>query len=347
MSREMNPQNLPPADFKALSESLENALLACDPTHQNVICDLLQSALKLATETHEPHDLTLISSTLKELRRSFKLFSPYRDIRKVCLFGSARTPEDDPNYILAHRYSELITQKGWMVITGAGPGIMEAGNKGALPDTSFGVNINLPFEQHPNPYIANSSKLTSFKYFFNRKVSFLRESDATVLFPGGFGTHDEGFEVLTLLQTGRCAPRPLILVAHENDPYWEKWVNFIQTELCDPGYISPEDMHLFTRTDSAEEAVQQTQDFYRVFHSIRYFNDMAVIRLNQRLTASDLKAINSQFKDLCTDGQFELSDPDQFTLDRNDFNDKNRLIFKFDKMSYGRLCGLIRFINTL
>jgi len=327
------------------SEDVLSLIEGLETPYQKVAIDMVVTTLKMVQEASALQDLTMVASTLRELRQSFKVFAPYRDTRKVCIFGSARTPEEDPNYIIAQRFSEAITAKGYMVITGAGPGIMEAGNRGALPEMDFGVNIRLPFEQEANPYIRDSSKLVSFKYFFNRKLVFLKESDATVLFPGGFGTHDEAFESLTLLQTGRCAPRPLILLADEKDDYWRAWDVFVKNQIGKKGYISDEDLSLYTLPKSAEEAVAEIELFYSVYHSVRYFQDLAVLRLNQVLSDQTMKEINLKFKDLVLTGAFEQADTDQFTLDRSDYIDKPRLLFKFDRMSYGRLCQLIMFIN--
>ncbi len=337
----------PEQGFAEWMEELQILMRGVEGQYQPLAQHMSVAAVRLTQEDPEIHDLNLVDTTLDELRRAFKVFLPYRDIRKVCLFGSARTREDDEDYQMALRFSEQITQKGFMMITGAGPGIMEAGNRGAVQDMSFGLNIHLPFEQAPNPYIANDSKLVSFKYFFNRKLVFLKESDATVLFPGGFGTHDEGFESLTLLQTGRCAPRPVILLSKPNDTYWKKWEDFVVTELCDKGFISREDLSLFSLATSAEEAVELTQLFYKNYHSIRYFRDLAVMRLNTALSPDVLKELNGRFKDLLLTGEFQMAALDQVALDRAVYLDKPRLIFRFDKMAYGRLCELIWFINKI
>jgi uncharacterized protein (TIGR00730 family) len=328
-------------------EKIKYTIDTLDTPYQKLGKDMIVDLLKLISESGDFHDLNLVQTTLNELRHAFKVFLPYRDVRKVCIFGSARTPETDPNYQIAEEFASKITKIGYMVITGAGPGIMEAGNRGAEGDMSFGVNIKLPFEQQANPFILESPKLVSFKYFFNRKVVFLKESDATVLFPGGFGTHDEGFEVLTLIQTGRCAPRPLIMMSAPNDSYWTRWREFIQRELCDKHYISPDDMSLLSFPETADEAVHEITKFYKTYHSIRYFHDLAVIRLNHPLHSATMKAINNTFSDLVTSGSFEMCDPDQFMLDHGNYSDKYRLVFKFNKVTYGRLNALIRFINDV
>ncbi len=322
-------------------------LKSLDIPNQKVAFDMVIQVLKLANESHDLHDMGLVYATIKELRRSYKVFEPFRDVRKVSIFGSARTPIDHPCYQLAVDYARLITQQGFMVITGAGPGIMEAGNLGAETDMSFGLNIRLPFEQESNPYIRNSTKLASFKYFFNRKLMFLKESDATILFPGGFGTHDEGFETLTLLQTGRCAPRPLILMDQPDGTYWKDWRELVKTQLADLKYINEEDLNLFIIPKTVEEAVEKTTLFYKTYHSVRYFSDITIIRLNHSLKKSTLAELNSKFKDILVSGQIEMCDPSEFSLDHTDYMDKYRLIFKFDRLSYGRLCDLIWTLNYI
>lgn len=345
MLTEPQVPSLDPTD--PLVERAAQLLAGIDTPFEKLSQEALVSVLKLIRDTTDLHDLSMVATTLKEFRQSFKVFSPFRDVRKVCIFGSARTPEDDPDYQNTMKFSNLITHRGFMVITGAGPGIMEAGNRGAEVDMSFGLNIKLPFEQQPNKYIDLNSKLVSFKYFFTRKLMFLKESDATVLFPGGFGTHDEAFESLTLLQTGRCAPRPLVLLASEGNSYWTQWRDFVESEVAGKGFISKEDLSLFTVPSSVEEAVEQVSLFYQTYHSVRYFQDLAVIRLNSGLKPSTVSELNRQFSDLLRSGQFELVEPDQFAMDSHDYQDKYRLVFRFDKMSFGRLCQLIWALNYL
>lgn len=331
-------------DWDVLLDQLKE--IPTDVAYPEKFKEMVYQVIKLAKETRSLHDLNIIQSTLKELRQANHLFTPYRDTRKVCIFGSARTPESNPHYQMAQDFSAQITQKGYMIITGAGPGIMEAGNRGAGTDMSFGVNIKLPFEQSANPYIAHSSKLISFKYFFNRKLTFMRESDATVLFPGGFGTHDEGFELLTLIQTGRCAPRPLLLLETPESTYWKTWYKFIKDELLGNHYISEEDMALISMPKTVEESVSVIENFYKVYHSIRYIGDLAIIRLNRGLTNSQLNTINREFSDLSTDGTYSLYDPHAIESDSDTYPEQYRLVFHFDKIRYGRLYQLILTLNT-
>ena len=338
------PSDNTPLDWDELLSQLKE--IPPDVAYPEKFKEMIYEVIKVAKESKSLHDLNILLSTMKELRKANHLFTPYRDVRKVCIFGSARTPESNPHYSMAQEFSSQITHKGYMVITGAGPGIMEAGNRGAIADMSFGVNIKLPFEQSANPYIAHSSKLISFKYFFNRKLSFIKESDATVLFPGGFGTHDEGFELLTLIQTGRCAPRPLILMESPGSTYWKTWVTFIRKELLDNHYISEEDMFIISTPTKVEEAVSVIENFYKNYHSVRYVGHLAFIRLNKRLTEAQLNDITKRFSDLATDGHYHMYDPQEAEGDSEDYPDQYRLVCHFDKVRYGRLYQLILALNT-
>ena len=229
---------------------------------------------------------TEIYTALKELRYAFKVFAPYEHIPKVSIFGSARTPEDHPQYLEAKKFAEMIGGAGWMVITGAGGGIMRAGHHGATREASFGVPISLPFEQLTNDVIADDPKLVNFKYFFTRKLIFVKEAAALVLFPGGFGTQDEGFEAITLVQTAKTAPIPIILCEEPGGTYWKHWRTYVQRELLGNAMIDPTDMDLFHVTDRAEDALATILKFYRRYHSLRYVWDRLVIRLNSPVCRS-------------------------------------------------------------
>ncbi len=310
------------------------------------IQDMLTTIIKLSRESSDLSDLKLIGTALQELRRSFKVFAPYRDTRKISLFGSARTPESDIQYKMAQDFAKRITEKGFMLITGAGSGVMEAGNRGAEVGRSFGVNIQLPFEQKANSYIEQDQKLVTYKYFFTRKLIFIKESDATILFPGGFGTHDEGFEILTLIQNGRCSPRPIVMISEPGSSYWRKWLDYIKTELLDTRFISPEDMGLFTLVESVDNAVDVITSFYRVYHSIKYYQDLTILRINAVLSDAFLARLHNEFSDILVSGTFEQTLPGDLEIDQKDYPEKARLVFKFNKINFGRLCQLIRLINT-
>lgn len=243
--------------------------------NEKFLKEIITTICKLPEVDINSGDWKLLSRSIKELRKSFQSFTPFRDKRKVAVFGSARTLPEDPLFKQAEAFSRDIAKKDFMVITGAGGGIMEAGNKGA-DEHSFGLNIRLPFEQTANEYIKNSPKLVSYNYFFIRKLMFLKESDATVLFPGGFGTLDEAYEGLTLIQTGKSLPRPIILMQNPGDDYWQTWVSFFSDIMLRDQYISPDDMDLFNICETTESAIESITSFYKVYHSMRYVKENVV-----------------------------------------------------------------------
>jgi hypothetical protein len=242
---------------------------------------------------------------------------------------------------MAEEFARKITAKGYMVITGGGPGVMEAGNKGAPAGKDFALNIRLPFEQKPNPYINEKERLINFKYFFTRKLMFVKESNATLLFPGGFGTCDEGFEMLTLVQTGKSAPRPILLMEPKGSRYWSSWKRFIQEQLVGNGYINKDDLNLFKLVRNVDDAVRLIGDFYRVYHSIRYVGDLTVIRLNKALPARKISLLNREFKDILTGGEIREGGPAEEEIQKKEFLDLPRLIMNFNRRSFGRLLELI------
>ncbi len=291
-------------------------------------------------------DLKIVARSLQEMRAAFQMFAPYRDTRKVVTFGSARTQENDAIFHSAETFARAITDAGFMVITGAGGGIMEACQRGAGRERSFGVNIRLPFEQHPNPIIHGDAKLISFNYFFTRKLFFIKEAHAVALFPGGFGTHDEGFEVLTLLQTGKCQPLPLVLLDQPRGTYWKTWHRYVQEHLLRRGMISPEDLALYKVTDSVDEAVREITTFYRVYHSARYVKDLLVIRLQRPLPSDVVAALSREFADITEAGTIEPCNPFPVERDEPSALHLPRLAFRFDRRNFGRLRMLIDGINA-
>jgi uncharacterized protein (TIGR00730 family) len=312
-----------------------------------LIHEILDTALKLIDDGTSRGDLKIINSALKELRYSFKVFSPYRNVRKITIFGSARTLEHEPEYAMAKAFSGLLAQAGWMVITGAASGIMRAGHEGAGRDRSFGVNIRLPFEQKANVFIENDPKLINYKYFFTRKLIFVKESDAIALFPGGFGTHDEGFEALTLVQTGKCPPRPIVMVAPAKNLYWKEFENYIHEFLLKKELISPEDLSLFKITDSAEEAAKEVTRFYRTYHSSRFVHEEFVMRLNHVISDSAVEELNEQFANILVKGKIKKSSATSEEANEPDLAHLPRLIFYFNRRNWGQLRQLIDFLNTL
>jgi len=330
---------------KGRSDAIRELLEAYAPgPHQEQLFQMVVTICRLAADGTGRGDLKLLNHALKELRYAFKVFAPYSDIRKVSIFGSSRTPEDHAQYLEAKKFAELIQRQGWMVITGAGNGIMRAGNHGATREASFGVAISLPFEQETNTIIADDPKLVNFKYFFTRKLVFVKEANAIVLFPGGFGTQDEGFESLTLVQTVKTSPTPIVLCDEPGGTYWHRWRRYVETELLGNGMIDPPDMKLFCLTDRAEDAVTEIQRFYRRYHSSRFVDGHMILRLNSALSAETLSEINDTFADILREGRFEQSDQ---PLDGEDgvYPDKPRLSLAFDRRSAGRLRLLIDRIN--
>ncbi len=311
----------------------------------DLIEEMLGTILRLIEDKTVRGDLKIINSALKELRYSFKVFSPYRNVRKVTIFGSARTPEEAPEYKMAKEFSSKLCNAGWMAITGAASGIMKAGHEGAGREKSFGVNIRLPFEQKANTFIENDPKLVNYKYFFTRKLIFIKESDAVVLFPGGFGTHDEGYEALTLIQTGKCPPRPLVMVAPAGNNYWKDWEKYIGDHLLKAHLISPEDMHLFKVTDSIDEAVEELLRFYKIYHSSRFVRDQFVLRLNQDISDANLEKLNQNFKDILDEGQIQKCKATSEEANEPDLIHLPRLIMNFNRRSFGKLRAMIDAIN--
>src|SRR6056297_2440990 len=290
-------------------------------------------------------DLKILSRTLRELRYAFTVFRPYRRRRKVTIFGSARTPPEHPEYQSAVDLGRKMAEHGWMVITGAGGGIMEAGHRGAGREASMGLNIMLPFEQSANPYIEGDPKLVTMKYFFTRKLMFVKECSAIVCLPGGFGTLDEALETLTLMQTGKQTMIPLVLLDHPGGTYWRDLGTFIKNQLLDNLMISPADISLYKITNSVDEAVAETLNFYRVYHSMRYVNDRVVMRLKRALTEEHLEQIQAKFSDILVDGTFQQRDALPEEAGEPDLADMPRLVFHFDRRSLGKLRMLINFIN--
>ncbi|OGW70991.1 MAG: Rossman fold protein, TIGR00730 family [Omnitrophica bacterium GWA2_41_15] len=307
--------------------------------------EILTTAVKLGRESGDKGDLKLVNNALKELRYSFKIFSPYRDVKKVIIFGSARSKKVSAEYKMAEEFAKKLTEKGYMVVTGGGPGVMEAGNKGAKEGKDFALNIRLPFEQKPNPYIDEKDKIINFKYFFTRKLIFVKETDATALFPGGFGTNDEGFEMLTLIQTGKSKPRPIVLMEPKGSRYWTDWKRFMNNQLFKNGFIDKKDFNLFRIVKSADEAIKCIEDFYRIYHSIRYDSGLTVLRLNKKISGETLNLINRKFKDILTGGEIRFSPPTEKEIEKREYLQLPRLAMNFNLRDYGRLCEMIRIIN--
>lgn len=317
-----------------------------DEARQQLIDEIKETADKLARDRASRGDLKILHRAFRELRYAFKVFKPFRDHRKVTVFGSARTPPEDPDYQQAVQLGKAMADRGWLVLTGAGSGIMEAAHVGAGRELSMGVNIMLPFEQSANPVIANDPKLVHLKYFFTRKLLFVKEVHAVVLCPGGFGTQDEGFETLTLIQTGKRDLMPVVLLEREGGTYWRDWMQFIQTQLLDNGLISPADLSLFKITRSVDEAVQEMIQFYRVYNSMRYVKGRLVLRLHARPDDHFMDRLNDEFSDVVESGRIERAETHSHELDEIDIVGLPRIGLQFNRRQVGRLRQMVDLLNA-
>jgi uncharacterized protein (TIGR00730 family) len=315
--------------------------------NQDSVADIIESALKILTDIEDSGDVKVIQTAMRELRYAFRLFAPYADSRKVTIFGSARTQPAKLEYQQAAEFGKKIAEAGFMVITGAGGGIMQAGHEGAGPEKSFGANIRLPWEQSANPVIKEDKKLVTFKYFFTRKLIFIRHSDAIVLFPGGFGTMDEGYEALTLMQTGKSQLMPLVLVDRPGGTYWKTWDKHIREHLLRDQLISPDDLNLYRITDNTDEAVKIITRFYRNFHSSRFVKDLFVIRLKHAPTDTAIDAMNEDFADIMVGPQIQKIQPTPEEVEDDDHVSLPRIAFGFNRRDYGRLRQLYDVLNGL
>ena len=327
---------------EAITELIGHAAVHRDT---DLVFEMLVSALRMGREAVDRGDLKLVNAALKELRYSFLVFEPYGSVRKVSIFGSARTRVDDPGYTTARDFGAAMAERDWMVITGAGPGIMEAGIEGAGADRAFGVNIVLPFEQEASALLAGDPKLINYRYFFTRKLSFMKESSAFALLPGGFGTLDEAFELLTLMQTGRSAIAPIVLLEPEGSTYWESWLRFTRTELLGRSLISPEDLDLVKVCPTIDEAVEEVCTFYARYHSMRFVGRRLVLRITSPVDDDELEALNREFADIVTGAPFERTDASAGEVEDDDVPDLPRIAFGFDRRSFARLRHLVDRLN--
>lgn len=333
-------------DEPSFQGKLDELISACggDPATLDgkLIRDLMLTSLKLITDGRQTGELKLLSSALKELRYAYNVFSQYAEPHKVSIFGSARTPADHPDYITAVEFSKQMAARGWLVITGAGDGIMKAGHEGPGAEGSFGLSIRLPFETSANTVIANDNKLINFRYFFTRKLMFISQCEAVVVFPGGFGTQDELFESLTLIQTGKGAMMPVVFIEGPGSDYWHNWDAYIRDELLGGGFISAEDLNLYYLAKDPLDAVEHVCKFYRNYHSSRYIRDDLVIRLRKRLKESDVERLNSEFEILVKSGS--ITQRGAFEME-NEFMELPRLVFHHTKHKFGLIRRLIDRIN--
>jgi uncharacterized protein (TIGR00730 family) len=309
--------------------------------------EMVTSVLRMGRNGVDRGDVKIVAATLKELSRAFEVFSPYRGKPKAAFFGSARTTAEEPAYIAAVELGAALVDAGWMVITGGGPGIMTAGVLGAGPQSSFGVSITLPFEPVAPPTMIPDDHEVNFRYFFNRKLTFVKESAGFVLFPGGFGTLDEAFELLTLLQTGRATPAPVVLFEPPGDAYWRSFRHFVEVELLDPALIHPDEMELFSITHDVESTVDVLRSFYRAYHSMRYVGNHLVVRLQHELSDAALAALGEKFADIVESGRIERTSPTRAEMADDDLVELPRLRFRFGNIRYSRLHAFVRSLNDL
>ncbi|MGH2772951.1 MAG: TIGR00730 family Rossman fold protein, partial [Actinomycetota bacterium] len=325
---------------RELDDRLRDLVSHFDPVDAQLVFEMMAAAMKLAKDPISRLDRKIAAAALKEMRYAFKVFADYRDHRKVTIFGSSRTAKGDPEYAMARDFARSIVKHDWMVMTGAGPGIMEAGHEGAGGARSFGVNIVLPFEAKPNPYIAGDPKLINFRYFFTRKLMFIKESDAFVLMPGGFGTLDEAFELLTLIQTGKSDLHPIVMLDVPGGSYWKTFDEYLRSHLLKRGYIRESDFSLFMYTDSAEEAVKEIENFYRVYHSQRYIGDRLILRLKKTPDSASLEKLSEEFAEVLK-GPIERVEPSEGEIRDHDVTELPRIALRFDRATFGRLRQLV------
>lgn len=314
--------------------------------HRQLIIQALATIVRLADTEIERLDWKILSAALADMERGFQLFYDYRHVRKVTIFGSARLAPETSEYQMAVEFARAVSQLGFMVMTGGGGGIMQAGHEGAGRENSFGLNIQLPFEQQANPFIDGDPKLIHFKYFFTRKLFLLKESDAVALFPGGFGTQDEAFECMTLSQTGKFGPVPVVLIDPPGGDYWLSWSKYIDQQLVQKGLVSPEDPSLYTVTDNLEVACNAITRFFQVYHSSRYVGDQLVIRLTTDLSTAELEKLNAEFSDILVKGKIEKSQalPQE---GQDETIELPRLVLYFNQRDLGRLYQMIAVINEM
>ena len=313
--------------------------------NRDLLADILRSAVGLAGDDVDRLDLKITASALREMRRAFATFRPYHQASKVTMFGSARTRPDDPLYDQAKRLAADFADRGWMVITGAGPGIMAAGIEGAGRNNSFGVTIRLPFEEEPNEFIDGDDKLVAMKYFFTRKLMLVKESAGFVALPGGFGTQDETFELFTLQQTGKSVPAPVVLLDTPGGTYWHGWLDFVQTELVANGLVNPGDLDLFLITDDVDVACEEIVGFYRNYHSIRWAGETLVIRMHQGPSEEQLAALNEAHAGLVVEGSIDVAEPTHAERSSGDHLELARIAMRYDKWQQSAIHQVIRDVN--
>src|SRR3989442_8119821 len=335
----------PPSDPELKRRIQELINYKGDGHNTDLVADIIENALKIYTDVQGRGDVRVIQTAVRELRYAFKLFAPHAHVRKVTMFGSARTAPSKTEYQQAVDFARHIAAEGWMVITGAGPGIMQAGHEGAGPEKSFGANIRLPWEQSANPIIQHDKKLITFKYFFTRKLTFVRYSDPIVPFPGGVGTLDPSYQGLSPIQTRTSTIMPLVLIDRPGGTYWKTWDKNIREHLLRTQLIAEDDLHLYQITDDTDQAVKWITRFYRNYHSMRFVKDLLVIRLNHAPSRSALHALNEDFADIITGENLHATEATPEEPEDRDAVELARIAFGFNRRDYGRLRKMIDVLN--
>lgn len=346
MTKKLPPLRNKPGISRDLSKpGLQEIKTLPAASDERLIAEMLQTVNKLASDPVSRGELKLLNRALKELRYAFNVFAPYRTVRKVSFFGSSRVGEKNPYYQMAAELGRRLVQEGFMIITGAGEGIMQAGHEGAGRKRSFGANIRLPFVQEANRFIGKDPKLVTFRYFFTRKLVFVKEVDAFVFFPGGFGTHDEAVEILTLAQTGKSQIVPILFMDLPGRNYWREWQQFVRSRMLDNGYISEQDLNFFKIVEDVSGAVEEIRKFYRHYHSYRYVHGNLVMRLVDPPQPALIEQLNREFSDILVDGSIRLIDPFPEESDEPETLHLPRLWIPFNRRDFGRLRLLIDAVN--
>ncbi len=340
----LEPENIyDPSILEKINELILLAGENPDTFESDLVKQIIQTSLKLLTQQHDTAQLKLITATIKEMRYAYGIFNKYKGSPCISFFGSARTPPEHPDYIAARHFGRTMAEHGWMVITGGGEGLMRAGLEEIPPDARIGLSIRLPFEENASPAFAGDPKLITFRYFFTRKVMFLTHSNAIAVFPGGVGTHDELFEALTLLQTGKAEMVPLVLLEGEGGDYWKNWWHYFEKNLIDRGMVSREDRSFFYIAPSVAKAVEHIQHFYLRYHSSRYVKDTMVIRMLQPLSPDQIETLNERYSAVIKSGMIT---PSSALPEENDHLDLPRIIFHHTRSRYGIIRELIDTINS-
>lgn len=331
---------------QVVEDLIQDLLIASEiKNDRHLVAELIRDSIRLGYDSSTTLNLKIASAAIAEMREAFAMFAPFANRKKVTIFGSARTTKDDPVYKQTEAVAAKLAASGWMVVTGAGPGIMEAGMSGAGREMSIGVSIRLPFETSANSIIAGDEKYVAMRYFFTRKLMLVKESQAFICVPGGFGTLDEMFELLTLSQTGKGNPVPIVVLDLPNDPFWEDLDSFIRKTLLPRKLVSSQDLALYRICSSVDDAVQEITSFYSTYHSMRFVGKRLILRLNHEIKDQLLQKINSQFVDICVNSTIERTATTKVEIEDDDNVDKPRIAFQFARRDFGRLRQLIDAIN--